>query len=111
MQKTEIPEFTEKEVKQALAVVMMCVTQHGLVNELFPETGEEPKFDSFTDVGADIKLLKKFVDNANKTHAAPVFAHYCEAVAAVYSTITQNYSGPYCPNGKIFEDVNGVVNA
>src|SRR5436305_15142853 len=93
----EIPKFSDKEVAQALAVVLMCATQHGLVNHLFPKDGASPKLDKFTDVGVKGELLQKFIQNANQTHAAPVFRDYCEGLAALHSTITQNYSPPYCP--------------
>ena len=106
----EIVRFSDKEVAQALAVVLMCATQHGLVNDLFPKDGSEPKLDKFTNVGAEKDLLKKFIQNAKQTHAAPVFRDYCEGLAALHSTITQNYSPPYCPGGQVFSDINRVVN-
>ena len=108
----EIPKFSEKEKAQALAVVMMCATQSGLVNQLFPDDGD-PDMTKFTNVGTKEDFLGKFIGNVKNTHAESVFVHYCEALTTLFATIVQDYSPPYCPGGKngpVFQNISDVVN-
>ena len=112
MATTDIPKFNDKEKAQALAVVMMCATQSGLVNQLFPDQGD-PDTTMFKQVGTDKDLLVKFMGNVKNTHAETVFVHYCEALTAVFATIVQDYSPPYCPgggNGSVFQRICNAVN-
>ena len=112
-EKLEIPPFNDKEKAQALAVVMMCVTQSGLVNDLFPHDGSKPNYEMFTKVGANKDFLDKFIANAKNTNVVPLFVHYCRALTTYFATIVQDYSPPYCPgggNGAVFERIHKAVN-